>query len=57
MSSHNIGFYEEISKIISYHQISSNTHLSLLQLHPELVGYFLLLPVCIVLRKCLSTCT
>ena len=28
--SHNIGFYEEISKIISssnYHQISSNTHL------------------------------
>ena len=27
MSTHNIGFYEEISKIITYHQISSNTHL------------------------------
>ena len=28
MSTHNIGFYEEISKIIpNYHQISSNTHL------------------------------
>ena len=26
MSTHNIGFYEEISKIIPYHQIS-NTHL------------------------------
>ena len=25
MSTHNIGFYEEISKIITYHQISSNT--------------------------------
>ena len=27
MSTHNIGFYEEISKIITYHQISSNMHL------------------------------
>ena len=28
MSTHNIGFYEEISKIsLNYHQISSNTHL------------------------------
>ena len=28
MSTHNIGFYEEISKIIlNYHPISSNTHL------------------------------
>ena len=28
MSTHNIGFYEEISKIIlNYHQISSNTQL------------------------------
>ena len=27
MSTPNIGFYEEISKIITYHQISSNTHL------------------------------
>ena len=27
MSTHKIGFYEEISKIITYHQISSNTHL------------------------------
>ena len=27
MSTHNIGFYEEIRKIITYHQISSNTHL------------------------------
>ena len=28
MSTHNIGFYEEISKIsLYYHQISSNTHL------------------------------
>ena len=29
MSTHNIGFYEEICKIITelYHQISSNTHL------------------------------
>ena len=27
MSTHNIGFYEEISKIINYHQISLNTHL------------------------------
>ena len=28
MSTHNIGFYEGISKIIlNYHQISSNTHL------------------------------
>ena len=27
MSTHNIGFYEEISKIITYYQISSNTHL------------------------------
>ena len=27
MSTHNIGFYEEISKIILYHQISSNKHL------------------------------
>ena len=28
MSTHNIGFYEEISRIIfNYHQISSNTHL------------------------------
>ena len=27
MSTHNIGFYEEISKIITYHQISSNRHL------------------------------
>ena len=27
MSTHNIGFYEEISKIITYHQISSYTHL------------------------------
>ena len=27
MSTHNKGFYEEISKIIPYHQISSNTHL------------------------------
>ena len=29
MSTHNIGFYEEISKILSfnYNQISSNTHL------------------------------
>ena len=27
MSTHNIGFYEEISQIITYHQISSNTHL------------------------------
>ena len=27
MSTHNIGFDEEISKIITYHQISSNTHL------------------------------
>ena len=26
MSTHNIGFYEEISKIITYHQIS-NMHL------------------------------
>ena len=28
MSTHNIGFYEEISKIVSfnYHQISSHTH-------------------------------
>ena len=26
MSTHNIGFYEEISKIITY-QLSSNTHL------------------------------
>ena len=32
MSTRNIGFYEEISKIITfnYHQISSNTHLFLL---------------------------
>ena len=29
MSTHNIGFYEEISKIsLNYHQISSNTHLT-----------------------------
>ena len=28
MSTHNIGFYEEISKIsLNYHQVSSNTHL------------------------------
>ena len=27
MSTHNIGFYEEISKIIPYHQMSSNMHL------------------------------
>ena len=28
MSTHNIGFYEEISKLsLNYHQISSNTHL------------------------------
>ena len=27
MSTHKVGFYEEISKIITYHQISSNTHL------------------------------
>ena len=27
MSTHNIGFYEEISKIITYHQISLNMHL------------------------------
>ena len=27
MSTHNICFYEEISKTITYHQISSNTHL------------------------------
>ena len=27
MSSHNIGFYEDISKTMIYHQISSNTHL------------------------------
>ena len=27
MSTHNTGFYEEISKIITYHQISSNAHL------------------------------
>ena len=27
MSTHNIGFYEEISKIFTYHQISSNMHL------------------------------
>ena len=27
MSTHNIGLYEEISKIITYHQISSNMHL------------------------------
>ena len=28
MSTHNIGFYEEISKLsLNYHQISPNTHL------------------------------
>ena len=28
MSTHNIGFYEDLTKIIlNYHQISSNTHL------------------------------
>ena len=27
MSTHNIGFHEEIGKIITYHQISSNMHL------------------------------
>ena len=27
MCTHNIGFYEEISKIITYHQISSNRQL------------------------------
>ena len=28
MSTHNIGFYEDLTKIIfEYHQISSNTHL------------------------------
>ena len=28
MSTHNIGFYEELTKIsLNYHQISSNTHL------------------------------
>ena len=28
MSTHNIGFYEEISKLsLNYHQISSNMHL------------------------------
>ena len=26
MSTQNIGFYEEITKIIPYHQLSSNTH-------------------------------
>ena len=37
MSTHNIGFYEEISKIIPYHQISSNMHLiSFLRLHPQI---------------------
>ena len=28
MSTHNIGFYEDLTKIsLNYHQISSNTHL------------------------------
>ena len=27
MRTHNIGFYEDLTKIITYHQISSNTHL------------------------------
>ena len=36
MSTHNIGFYEEISKIIlNYHQISSNMHLIVPRLFEE----------------------
>ena len=45
MSTHNIGFYEEISKIITYHQISSNTHLISSAAHQKYLAELLLMSI------------
>ena len=40
MSTHNIGFYEDMTKIIlNYHQISSNTHLISTAVSALLMGH------------------
>ena len=44
MSSRNIGFYEDLTKLsLNYHQISSNTHLI------SSAGYIMIIRLCFIL--------